>query len=48
MRIRFIDAIKVQTKAQTSDQKLEYAVALMDGLFAIDREARGKRAGFPS
>ena len=36
----FIDAIKVQSKAQTPDAKLERAVALMDGLFAIDREAR--------
>ena len=36
----FIDAIKVQTKAQAPDAKLERAVALMDGLFAIDREAR--------
>jgi transposase len=35
----FIDAIKVQSKAQTPDAKLERAVALMDGLFAIDREA---------
>ena len=36
----FIDAIKVQSKAQAPDAKLERAVALMDGLFAIDREAR--------
>ena len=36
----FIDAIKVQSKAQAPDTKLERAVALMDGLFAIDREAR--------
>jgi transposase len=36
----FIDAIKVQTKAQAPDVRLERAVALMDGLFAIDREAR--------
>jgi hypothetical protein len=36
----FIDAIKVQTKAHATDAKLERAVALMDGLFAIDREAR--------
>jgi transposase len=36
----FIDAIKVQTKAQAPDARLERAVALMDDLFAIDREAR--------
>jgi hypothetical protein len=36
----FIDAVKVQTKAQASDVRLERAVALMDDLFAIDREAR--------
>jgi len=36
----FIDAIKVGTKAQTADARLERAVALMDALFAIDREAR--------
>jgi transposase len=35
----FIDAIKVQTKAHAPDAKLERAVVLMDGLFAIDREA---------
>jgi transposase len=39
----FIDAIKVQTKARAPDQKLERAVALMDGLFAIDREAREQK-----
>jgi transposase len=36
----FIDAIKVQTKAHAPDAKLERAVALVDGLFAIDRAAR--------
>jgi transposase len=36
----FVDAIKVQTKAQASDPRLERAVALMDNLFAIDRQAR--------
>ena len=36
----FIDAIKVQTKAQAPDVRLERVVALMDGLFAIDRSAR--------
>jgi hypothetical protein len=39
-RRKFIDAIKVQTKAKASDPKLERVVALMDNLFAIDREAR--------
>jgi transposase len=36
----FIDALKVQNKAQAPDAKLERAVALMDDLFAIDRQAR--------
>ena len=36
----FIDAVKVQTKTQAPDVKLERVVALMDGLFAIDRKAR--------
>jgi transposase len=35
----FVDAIKVQTKAQAPDARLERAVALMDDLFAIDRQA---------
>ena len=39
-RRKFIDAIKVQTKAKATDAKLERVVALMDNLFAIDREAR--------
>lgn len=39
-RRRFIDALKVQTKGHVADSKVERAVALMDGLFAIDREAR--------
>ena len=39
-RRKFIEAIKVQTKAKASDPKLERVVALMDNLFAIDREAR--------
>jgi transposase len=39
----FIDAIKVQTKAHATDAKLERVVALMDGLFAIDREAREQK-----
>jgi len=36
----FIDAIKVQTKAQVPDARLERAITLMDDLFAIDRQAR--------
>jgi transposase len=36
----FIDALKVQTHAQAPDARLERAIALMDDLFAIDREAR--------
>ena len=39
-RRKFVDAIKVQTKGQAADTELERVVALMDGLFAIDREAR--------
>jgi transposase len=38
-RRKFIEAIKVQTKAQATDPKLERVVVLMDDLFAIDREA---------
>jgi hypothetical protein len=38
-RRRFIDALKVQTKGHVADSKVERVVALMDGLFAIDREA---------
>jgi transposase len=36
----FVDAIKVQSKAQAADARLERVVALMDELFAIDRQAR--------
>lgn len=36
----FIDALKVQTNAQAPDARLERAIALMDDLFAIDRQAR--------
>jgi len=36
----FIDAIKVQEKAQAADARLQRAVTLMDDLFAVDREAR--------
>ena len=39
----FIDAIKVQTKAHAADAKLERVVALMDDLFAIDRQAREQK-----
>jgi hypothetical protein len=39
----FIDAIKVQTKAHATDAKLECVVALMDDLFAIDRQAREQK-----
>lgn len=42
----FIDAIKIQTKAQATDARLERAVALMDELFAIDREAREQNLSF--
>jgi transposase len=36
----FIDAIKVQEKGKAADRKLERAVALIDELFALDRQAR--------
>jgi hypothetical protein len=42
----FIDAIKVQSKAQAPNARLERAVALMDGLFDIDREAREQNLSF--
>lgn len=42
-RRKFIEAIKVQTKAHATDARLERVVALMDGLFAIDREAREQK-----
>ena len=42
-RRKFIEAIKVQTKANVADAKLERVVTLMDGLFAIDREAREQK-----
>jgi hypothetical protein len=42
-RRKFIEAIKVQTKAHATDAKLERVVALMDELFAIDREAREQK-----
>jgi transposase len=42
-RRKFIDAIKVQTKATATDPTLERVVVLMDDLFAIDREAREQK-----
>lgn len=36
----FVDAIKVQSKGRAPDARLERVVALMDDLFAIDRQAR--------
>ncbi len=42
-RRKFIEAIKVQTKAHAADPKLERVVAFMDELFAIDREAREQK-----
>ena len=42
-RRKFVEAIKVQTKAHAADAKLERVVTLMDGLFAIDREAREQK-----
>jgi transposase len=42
-RRKFIDAVRVQTNANVADPKLERVVVLMDGLFAIDREAREQK-----
>ena len=42
-RRKFIDAIKVQTKGKATDADLQRVVVLMDGLFAIDREAREQK-----
>jgi transposase len=39
-RRKFIDALKVREKARSTDAELERVIVLMDGLFAIDREAR--------
>jgi len=36
----FIDALKVQQKANAASHELERAVVLMDSLFTVDREAR--------
>ena len=41
-RRKFIDALKVREKARATDAELERVVVLMDGLFAIDREARAQ------
>jgi transposase len=38
-RRKFIEAVKVATKGKATDRELERVVTLMDGLFAIDREA---------
>lgn len=42
-RRKFIDALKVREKAKATDAELERVVVLMDGLFAIDREAREQK-----
>jgi hypothetical protein len=42
-RRKFIEAVKVNTKAKATNQELERVVVLMDSLFAIDREAREQR-----
>jgi transposase len=39
----FIEALKVQQKANATSRELERVVALMDGLFAVDREAREQK-----
>jgi transposase len=39
-RRKFIDALKVREKTKATDAELERVVVLMDGLFAIDRDAR--------
>jgi transposase len=36
----FIDALKVQQKANATSRELERVVVLIDGLFAVDRDAR--------
>ena len=38
-RRKFIDALKVREKARAADSDLKRVVVLMDGLFAIDRQA---------
>jgi len=42
-RRKFIEAIKVQAKGKATDAELERVVALMDDLFAIDREAHEQK-----
>ncbi|MGC9293626.1 MAG: IS66 family transposase, partial [Acidobacteriaceae bacterium] len=44
-RRKFIDALKVREKARAADADLERVVVLMDGLFAIDRQARDQFSG---
>jgi len=39
----FIEALKVQQKANAASRELERVVELMDGLFAMDREAREQK-----
>jgi len=39
-RRKFIEAVNVQTRTNATDAKSERVVALMDSLFAIDRQAR--------
>ena len=39
----FIDAVKARSKDHAADARLERVVALMDDLFAIDREAREQK-----
>jgi len=42
-RRKIIDALKVHTKANAADPGLKRVVVLMDGLFAIEREAREQK-----
>ena len=42
-RRKFIDALKVETKAKATDPKLARVAVLMDELFAIDRQAREQK-----
>ena len=39
-RRKFIEAVKVNATSKAADGNSAHVVALMDGLFAIDREAR--------
>jgi transposase len=47
-RRKFIDSLKVREKARATDAELERVVVLMDGLFAIDREARKQNLSLDS